>query len=132
MIPRIDNELVNQRREAYKANDWKSYAQLVKKNFFEAIQVSQSGYQALGKTFGLSQQDLQRSVFNHSADLDLREIMEQLLIMTVDPSSQESSIGRDLTRQEVLTCVKERNDNQVEAIKAAQEKRKNIREEEQT
>ena len=132
MIPRIDNELVNQRREAYKANDWKSYAQLVKKNFFEAIQVSQSGYRALGKTFGLSQQDLQRSVFNHSADLDLREIMEQLMIMTVDPSSQESSIGRDLTRQEVLTCVKERNDNQVEAIKAAQEKRKNIREEEQT
>lgn len=83
--------------------------------------MSQSGFQALKKILGLSQGDVNRSIYQHSMNLDYAEIMEDFLRNEVSPQTSKSATGSSLTKDQVYETVNFLNDSQFNAAREAQE-----------
>ena len=125
MHPRLNTDYLNRRRDLYKAQDWDKYEKCIVDNFRQSIQVSSSGYEALQKMLGLSQADLQKSIFNHSTNLDYAELMEEFVKEEVTPQTSQPTAGRrQLSKDQVFEVLQILNESQYKAAREAQEHHK--------
>lgn len=115
--PPIRAQFLSHRRELYRKKNWATYDEIMKVNFYRSIELAAQAIKCMNKVTGLVNTDLTRSMTTYCADLDKRDIIEDMMENNNVPKDQHKRPL--LSKEKTIMAIKQLNEQQAKCYKEA-------------